>query len=95
MEDSRTYMLEHARIAMADCHDLVLLGMRSVLSRHGVKVVDLYKSGQELLSGITQQRYDLYILDIIFLDMDTPLLVDDIRHRQPEYCCVPWYRTCP
>ena len=84
MEDSTKYMFEHARIAVADCHDLVLLGIKGVLTRHGVKAVDLYKSGQDLLGAIAQQQYDLYILDIKFLDMETPLLVDSIRERQPE-----------
>lgn len=84
MEDSTKYMFEHARIAVADCHDLVLLGIKGVLARHGVKAVDLYKSGQDLLGAIAQQHYDLYILDIKFLDMETPLLVDGIRERQPE-----------
>ena len=84
MEDSTKYMLENARIAVADCHDLVLLGMKGVLVRCGVKVVDMYKSGQDLLVAIEQQHYDLYILDIKFLDMETPVLVDAIRKRHPE-----------
>lgn len=84
MEDSIKYMLENARIAVADCHDLVLLGMKGVLVRCGVKVVDMYKSGQDLLVAIEQQHYDLYILDIKFLDMETPVLVDAIRKRHPE-----------
>ena len=82
MEDSNRYILQDKQIAVADCHDLVLEGMGSILTRHGVKVVDLYKSGQDLLAAAEQQHYDLYITDIQFLDMKTPSLITSIRERQ-------------
>lgn len=79
MKDSNSYLLQGKHFAVADCHDLVLEGMESILTRHGVKGVDLYKSGQELLAAIEQQHYDLYITDIQFLDMKTPSLITSIR----------------
>jgi DNA-binding NarL/FixJ family response regulator len=84
MEDSNKYILQDKHIAVADCHELVLVGMECILTRHGVKAVDLYKSEQELLQAIEQQHYDLYITDIQFIDRKIPTLITSIRKLHPD-----------
>ena len=76
--------LSELRIAVVDDHNLVLEGFRSLLTRNGLRHVELGRSAAALTDILRTRTYDIYIIDVELPDMDGFLLIDAIREAWPS-----------
>ena len=76
--------LSELRIAVVDDHNLVLEGFRSLLTRNGLRHVELFRSAAALTDILRTRTYDIYIIDVELPDMDGFLLIDAIREAWPS-----------
>ena len=76
--------LSELRIAVVDDHNLVLEGFRSLLTRNGLRHVELFRSAAALTAILRTRTYDIYIIDVELPDMDGFLLIDAIREAWPS-----------
>lgn len=75
--------LSELRIAVVDDHNLVLEGFRSLLTRNGLRNVELFRSAAAVTDILHTRTYDIYIIDVELPDMDGFLLIDAIRGAWP------------
>lgn len=74
-----------ASVLVVDDHDLVLEGIRMVLSKiPEVYLADAVTTGKEALRLIEQRDYDLYILDVSIPDVSGFDLIANIRQLNPQ-----------
>lgn len=83
MNETSKYIIQNLAIAVADDHDIITEGLKSILCGH-VKHVDTFHSGQELLNAIASHPYDVYIMDISLHDIDGVQLIDEIHLRHED-----------
>lgn len=77
--------LSQSKIAIVDDHELVRLGMQSILTNNGFKNVKGFSCAEDLISKMGCDNYfDFYIIDIELPDNDGFVLIEMIRARHPE-----------
>lgn len=84
MKEASKYIIQNLAIAVADNHDIITEGLKSILESGHVRHVDTFHSGQALLNAIATRPYDIYIMDVSLHDIDGVQLVDEIRKRHAE-----------
>ena len=57
--------MSNMTIAVVDDHDVVLEGLSGFLQKQGYQHVDAFHSAAELLTEMGQQKYDIYIVDLL------------------------------
>lgn len=74
-----------SRIVLADDHDLVRAGIRSLLSQiTGVSVVGEARNGNELIAAVERLQPDLVLTDINMPDMDGLVAIAQLHERCPQ-----------
>lgn len=76
--------LRELSVAVTDDHQLMLDGIRSLLTKNGVRDVALFRTGEELVQSLRERAYHIYIIDVEMPDMDGFELVDAIRRERPR-----------
>lgn len=75
-------MSKRLKVALADDHELVLEGLRSLLaSEADLEVVGTATSGRALLEVIEQRHPDVAVLDVQMSEMDGLQCLEEIRRR--------------
>ncbi len=75
-------MSKRLKVALADDHELVLEGLRSLLaSEADLEVVGTATSGRALLEVIEHQHPDVAVLDVQMSEMDGLQCLEEIRRR--------------
>jgi DNA-binding NarL/FixJ family response regulator len=73
------------RIAIADDHQMVINGIKTMLADYsGISIIDTYLNGEELLAGFTNQYPDVLLLDIQLPDKTGDKLAPVILKKYPE-----------
>ncbi len=71
------------RIIIADDHAVVRIGLQLILDETGdLSIVDEANDGQELLSKLEKQEFDIVILDISMPGRDAMDILKDIKSRR-------------
>lgn len=77
--------LQTIEIVLADDHELVRSGIKSLLSAmEGVRVIAEARDGEELLAVLELVRPDVVVTDITMPGMDGITALTKIRERHPE-----------
>lgn len=84
MTDIQKYKLMNTTVAIVDDHELVLEGFRSFIEKNGIKQVNGFSKGTDLLRHIAMHQYDIYIIDVELADIDSTELIREIRGVQPD-----------
>lgn len=80
---------EPARIAIVDDHDLVRVGLRTMLIREpGLAVVGEARNGREAIDLCRRERPDLVLMDVRMPDMDGLEATSLIKQQCPETAVV-------
>jgi DNA-binding NarL/FixJ family response regulator len=75
-------MSKRLRVALADDHELVLAGLRTLLANEAdLEVVGTATDGKSLLAVIEQQQPDVAVLDVQMAEMDGLACLAEIRRR--------------
>ena len=70
------------KIAVTDDHQMVLQGIQTMLSEtKEIKIVGLYNSGEETLSGIVKDQPDILLLDINLPDTNGIDLCRELKKK--------------
>ena len=77
--------MKNINLAIADDHPMVISGLISLLSpyRH-IHVIGAYPNGAALLEGLTHNRPEVLLLDIILPDTSGKELVPIIKQQYPD-----------
>jgi len=71
------------RVAIADDHPVVLKGLKEVIKEHfDDAIVDLSSRGYELLNMLTNNDYDIVLLDISLPDINGLEVLREIRKKK-------------
>lgn len=75
---------KHYHILAVDDHPVVLEGIRMIVNRiEGVQCVGL-NCVEDLRRTLSDENYDMYILDLEFPDTDGFCVINEIREKKPE-----------
>jgi DNA-binding NarL/FixJ family response regulator len=72
------------QVMIAEDHEIVRLGLRSVLNRSGIEIKNEAKSGEEALELVSKNRYDVVVLDIRLPHGDGLYVLGRIKLEKPE-----------
>ncbi len=72
------------QVMIAEDHEIVRLGLRSVLNRSGIEIKNEAKSGEEALELVNKNRYDVVVLDIRLPHGDGLYVLGRIKLEKPE-----------
>ena len=72
------------QVMIAEDHEIVRLGLRSVLNRSGIEIKSEAKSGEEALELVSKNRYDVVVLDIRLPHGDGLYVLGRIKLEKPE-----------
>lgn len=72
------------RIAVADDHQLILEGFRSLLTRNNINDIKLFSSAIALIDSLETLAYNIYIIDLELPDMNGFDLIQAIRKKYPD-----------
>jgi DNA-binding NarL/FixJ family response regulator len=73
------------RILLADDHDVVRAGIRTMLeSRKGWRVCAEASNGAECVRLVRENKFDVAVLDLEMPDMDGATAAREIKQQQPE-----------
>jgi len=72
------------RLLIADDHEVVRLGIKSLLADTGIEVVAEAKGGEEAIAGVRQTHPDIVLLDIRMPDMDGLTTLSRLRMEHPQ-----------
>jgi DNA-binding NarL/FixJ family response regulator len=76
-------ILKGLSVAVIDDHEVVLEGLRSYLSGHGVGHLDAFSRASQLLDSIRTNSYEVFVIDVELPDINVETLIDNIREGQP------------
>jgi DNA-binding NarL/FixJ family response regulator len=71
------------QVLIAEDHEIVRLGLRSVLGRSGIEIKHEAKTGEEALELINKNRYDVVVLDIRLPQGDGLYVLGRIKLEKP------------
>ncbi len=72
------------QVMIAEDHEIVRLGLRSVLNRSGIEIKNEAKSGEEALELVSKNKYDVVVLDIRLPHGDGLYVLGRIKLEKPE-----------
>lgn len=78
------YKLQELCVAVVDDHEVVIEGLRAFLLQSGIRCVETFTRGEDLLKWVSVSRFDIFIVDVELSDMDAEQLIDHIRECQPD-----------
>lgn len=78
------YKLQELCVAVVDDHEVVTEGLRAFLLQSGIRCVETFTRGEDLLKWVSVSRFDIFIVDVELSDMDAEQLIDHIRECQPD-----------
>lgn len=84
MKDIDKYKLQGLAVAIVDDHEVVNEGIRSFLIESGVRNVEAFTKGYELVRRIPACHFDIFIVDVELHDIEVELLIDSIRECLPD-----------
>ena len=76
--------LRELSIAVADDHQRMLEGIRTLLAKKGIRDVTLFRTARELMAYLRTRAFHIYIIDVELPDMDGFTLIDAIRRERPQ-----------
>ena len=72
------------RIVIADDHEIVRQGLRSLLENDGCEIVGEYSSGREAVEGIKSVRPEVAVMDISMPDLNGVEATQQVSKQQPD-----------
>lgn len=84
MDDLIKYKLQDITVAVVDDHEVVLEGFKSFMLENGIKHVETFTKGTDLLNRIPACHFDIFIVDVELPDIEASQLIDHIREYQPS-----------
>lgn len=84
MDNMERYKLQELCVAVVDDHEVVTEGLRAFLLQSGIRCVETFTRGEDLLKWVSVSRFDIFIVDVELSDMDAEQLIDHIRECQPD-----------
>jgi DNA-binding NarL/FixJ family response regulator len=72
------------RIVIADDHEIVRQGLKSLLENDGCEVVGEYASGREAVEGVKNARPDVAVMDISMPDLNGVEATQQISKQHPD-----------
>lgn len=78
------YKLQELSVAVVDDHEVVTEGLRAFLLQSGIRCVETFTRGVDLLKWLPLSRFDIFIVDVELRDMEAEQLIDRIRECQPD-----------
>src|SRR3954452_19405839 len=76
--------LSKIRIVIADDHEIVRQGLRSLLENDGCEVVGEYGSGRDAVEGIKNARPEVAVMDISMPDLNGVEATQQVSKVQPD-----------
>jgi len=75
----------NTRILLVDDHSLILQGIRGIIEKiEGISLVDAVSSGTEASRLISEDLYDIYLLDVEMPDISGFDLIKQIREKDED-----------
>jgi len=84
MDNMERYKLQELSVAVVDDHEVVTEGLRAFLLQSGIRCVETFTRGVDLLKWLPLSRFDIFIVDVELRDMEAEQLIDRIRECQPD-----------
>ena len=84
MDNMERYKLQELSVAVVDDHEVVTEGLRAFLLPSGIRCVETFTRGVDLLKWLPLSRFDIFIVDVELRDMEAEQLIDRIRECQPD-----------
>src|SRR5437016_3850340 len=77
--------MNNVRVLVADDHEVVLEGVRALLSREpGLEVCGIASNGRDVVTSATKTKPDVVVLDMTMPDLDGLTAIRQIKRASPK-----------